>query len=255
MSDKLFERALHDWLEDGSDRTPLPAIEAVLLAVKTTPQERALRIPRRFTLMPTYLRIAALAAVVAIAGFGLMKFFGASPQVGGVPTTAPTATPAPTAAPTTAATATATALLSFTSPLYGYTVRYPGNYTVVPATTTWPAGDVPRPDITYSDYFTRPGRNLAGLAAQPVPKGMTPAQWMVDIAERLATSGRDCTGPASAWTDTQIAGVPARTVTVPCGDEPAVEGLWVIDGVGYNVSAPQDLFDAIVKSFAPPAKG
>ena len=32
----LFERAVRDWLEDGSDRTPRPAIDAVLLAVKTT---------------------------------------------------------------------------------------------------------------------------------------------------------------------------------------------------------------------------
>jgi hypothetical protein len=47
MSDQLFERAVRDWLDDGSDKTPPTAIEAVLLAAKTTPQERVLGIPRR----------------------------------------------------------------------------------------------------------------------------------------------------------------------------------------------------------------
>ena len=36
--DRAFERAVDDWLEDGSDRTPRPAVDAVLLAIKTTPQ-------------------------------------------------------------------------------------------------------------------------------------------------------------------------------------------------------------------------
>ena len=71
MSDQLFERAVRDWLEDGSDRTPRPAIDAVLLAVKTTRQERDLRIPRRFTQMPTYMRLAAGIAIVPMHGLTL----------------------------------------------------------------------------------------------------------------------------------------------------------------------------------------
>ena len=92
MSDQLFERAVRDWLEDGSDRTPRPAMEAVLLAIKTTPQERDLRIPRRFTRMPTYMRLAAAVAVLAIVGVGALTLFK-GPDIGSRPTPAPTASP------------------------------------------------------------------------------------------------------------------------------------------------------------------
>ena len=90
MSDQLFERAVRDWLEDGSDRTPRPAIDAVLLAVKTTRQERDLRIPRRFTQMPTYMRLAAGIAIVAVVGVGALAYFNGGPNTGAPPTPAPT---------------------------------------------------------------------------------------------------------------------------------------------------------------------
>jgi hypothetical protein len=97
MSDQLFERAVRDWLDDGSDRTPLSAIEAVLLAVKTTPQERDLRIPRRFKLMPTYMRLAAGIAIVAIVGVGAIALIARTPGVGGPgPSPTTTAVPNPT---------------------------------------------------------------------------------------------------------------------------------------------------------------
>jgi hypothetical protein len=100
VSDQLFERAVRDWLEDGSDRTPRPAIDAVLLAVKTTRQERDLRIPRRFTQMPTYMRLAAGIAIVAFVGVGVLAYAARGPNTGGPPTPAPTtqATPSPLAA-------------------------------------------------------------------------------------------------------------------------------------------------------------
>jgi Tol biopolymer transport system component len=96
MSDRLFERAVLDWLEEGSDTTPRPAIDAVLLAVKTTPQERGRWIPRRYGPVSTKLRIAVTVAVVAIlAATALILGGGAGPT---------TSTPAP---PTAAASETA----------------------------------------------------------------------------------------------------------------------------------------------------
>ncbi len=77
MSDQLFDHAVRDWLDDGSDRTPPAAIDAVLLAVKTTQQERDLRIPRRFTQMPTYMRLAAGIAIVAVLGVGALTYIAA----------------------------------------------------------------------------------------------------------------------------------------------------------------------------------
>lgn len=110
MSDRTFERAVRDWLDDGSDRTPRPAFDAVLLAIKTTPQERALRIPRRFNLMPTYLRLTAAAiAVLALVGGGAIWYAGQSTDPSpptSTGSTVPSLAPSPTALPTAARTPT-----------------------------------------------------------------------------------------------------------------------------------------------------
>jgi hypothetical protein len=120
MSDRQFERAVHDWLEDGSDRTPPTAIQGVLFAVKTTPQQRDLRIPRRFIQMPNYLRYAPAAAIVAIVGVGALAFLHRGPNLGGPPTPAPTIQPSPTA--TTSPTAAAVPLI-VDGPLAALTYR------------------------------------------------------------------------------------------------------------------------------------
>lgn len=102
MSDRPFERAVHEWLEGGSDRTPPAAIQAVLFAVKTTPQQRALWVPRRFNLMPAYLRLAAAAVVVAVV-LGAVFINRGNGQAGGdtgpvvSPTPQPSQSPGPTA--------------------------------------------------------------------------------------------------------------------------------------------------------------
>jgi hypothetical protein len=93
MSDRLFDRAVRDWLDDGSDRTPPAAIDAVLFAVKTTRQERDLRIPRRFTEMPTYMRLAAGIAIVAVLGVGVLAYLNRGPNTGGPPTESATTQP------------------------------------------------------------------------------------------------------------------------------------------------------------------
>jgi len=99
MSDRVFEHAVRDWLEDGSDRTPRHAIEGVLLAIKTTPQQRSLRIPWRYPTMNPIARLAAVAAVATVAIAGSLYLFGRSPgNVGGPPTPGPTTLPTPTPA-------------------------------------------------------------------------------------------------------------------------------------------------------------
>src|SRR6476661_9028548 len=66
--DRDFWRATTDWLEAGSDRTPPDAVEGVLLAIRTTRQERVLRSPWRPISMNTLGKaLIAATAVVAIA--------------------------------------------------------------------------------------------------------------------------------------------------------------------------------------------
>jgi TolB protein len=101
--DRGFERAMHAWLESGSDRTPPAAIDAVLLAARTTPQERGMRAPWRTPDMNTPLRLAAALAAVAVLGVAGLLYVTREPRVGVTPTPSapavvvpsPTATSAP----------------------------------------------------------------------------------------------------------------------------------------------------------------
>ena len=205
MSDQLFERAVHDWLEDGSDRTPPAAIDAVLLAVKTTPQERDLRIPRRYNVMPTYLRLVAGIAIVAVLGLGAVLYVnrGTGPRVGGEPTPSPTLAPTAAPSPTAAAAATlgpldTTAWTTFTSSEYGFSVGHPPDWTVIPATRGWSfATDAEIWLSPAEDAFLAPDRSVRA-AAWAVP--LTDPQmnqswpeleaWVIDYCQK--TKNTDC---------------------------------------------------------------
>ncbi len=175
MSDRQFERAVNDWLEDGSDRTPTRALDGVLLAVKTTPQERDLRIPWRIP-MPVYARAAVVAvALVVMVGGGLVFLGNRAPAgVGGAatstPTLAPSTTPStpPTASPSEVAPGIS-GWTPFTSPVYGYTLSYPQGWNPVAATRAWQPTDGPGVDIT-SDLFVRPDNDI-GFAISLAPAG------------------------------------------------------------------------------------
>lgn len=86
-----FERATTDWLEAGTDVTPPHVIDAVLLAVRTTPQERDLRVPWR-TPIVNKLVIGLGAAAVVVIGISLgAQFLGMPTNLGG-PSAEPSAT-------------------------------------------------------------------------------------------------------------------------------------------------------------------
>lgn len=99
-NDRAFERATRDWLEAGSDRTPAATIDAVLLAARTTPQERDLRISWRTPPMPRTLRFAAMFALVAIVGIGASALLRNGSTVGPGPTPTPSASPTSNPSPT-----------------------------------------------------------------------------------------------------------------------------------------------------------
>lgn len=92
-----FERIAAEWLDDGTDTTPRSVIDAVLLAVRSTPQERDLRLLWRTRSMTMYLRVAAVIATVAVAGLAALYAFGYGPNIGSGPTPAPTPTASPAA--------------------------------------------------------------------------------------------------------------------------------------------------------------
>lgn len=100
MSDeRSFERTARAWLEQGANQAPDRAVQAVLLAIETTPQERDLRIPWRFPTMNTPLRVGIAAVFgLLLLGAGIYFVGGSSPGVGGKPPATVSPTPAPTTA-------------------------------------------------------------------------------------------------------------------------------------------------------------
>jgi len=99
--DRSLERAARSWLEIGPTRAPDRAVDAALLRIGSTPQERDLRIPRRITVMPMPARVAAAAIIgVLLVGGAVYLFSPSSRSNVGVP--ASSASPAPTAPPPTA---------------------------------------------------------------------------------------------------------------------------------------------------------
>ena len=176
MSDRQFERAVSDWLEDGSDRTPGSAIDGVLLAVRTTPQERDLRIPWRIH-MPVYARAALIAvALVVMVGAGLAFLnTGAPGGAGGAPapTASPSASPSPSARPSEVAPGIS-GWTPFTSKVYGYTLSYPSGWDATSATREWQPSDGPGHEET-ADTFVRPDNDIG------ISMGLAPAGAGADI--------------------------------------------------------------------------
>jgi hypothetical protein len=70
MTDEIrFEDLTRSWLDEGPLRAPGRAVEAALLDIDATPQERDLRVPWRFPPMTQTWR-AVIAAAVAVAALG-----------------------------------------------------------------------------------------------------------------------------------------------------------------------------------------
>jgi hypothetical protein len=98
--DRSLERAARSWLEAGPTEAPDRAVEAALLRIQTTPQERDLRIPWRLPKMTTPARVATAAVIGVLAVGGALFMIGRLDQTGvGGPGPSPTATASPTPVP------------------------------------------------------------------------------------------------------------------------------------------------------------
>ena len=100
--DRSLERAARSWIEAGPLRAPDHVIEAALLRIETTPQERGLRAPWRLNTMPTFARVAAAAAIGVLVLGGAILFIQrpGQPSVGVSPSSSPSL--APTGSPAAA---------------------------------------------------------------------------------------------------------------------------------------------------------
>jgi hypothetical protein len=145
--------------------------------------------------------------------------------------------------------------VSFTSPLYRYTVSRPGDWEVKPATVAWPASTTLGTNPAWVDWFEGPAAEedyvRVLVAAQPVPAGMTADAWLLDNAERQAASGRDCKGTVDAWTDAVVGALKIRRVDLTCFGMGLSDVAFVVDGTGYLMSGNQPVIALFLETFEP----
>jgi hypothetical protein len=169
------ERILDAYLAPEADRLPDRVLDAALADIARTPQRRAIRVPWRFPTMPVLSRMTGIAAValVAVVGAGALMYLNSTSGTGGPPTNPPTtaATPQPTLPPGISGWKT------YTSPVYGYTISYPDDWSVADrATKKWQPGE--SEDAPVTDVFTNSGDDIAFFALQfPAPTGADLGSW------------------------------------------------------------------------------
>lgn len=259
------------WLDDGPVALPTATRRAISVGIQTQPRARRMAILGGFTMLPLNRIVAATVVVIAV-GAGsvlLMSNRSSDPGVGGpAPSASPSAsppaseTPPTSASPSPAPTVTPSPTqppVSFTSPLYGYTVSWPlgGGWDVTPARVPWPEGT--SPDVAvHADWFVGPAGAYQDwddvyVEAQPVPEGMTPAAWQLDYAERVEASGRDCKGPAEDWTDAVVGSLTIRRLDVLCQSISFMEVAFVVDGTGYIMAGNSEVITLFLETFQPSA--
>jgi hypothetical protein len=191
--DRAFERAIRGLLEDGSDRTSADTIDAVLLAVRTTPQERDLRIPWRTAHMSNPMRLVAAFAIIVVAGVAAFNLFRPSGGVGGNASPSPTVTPSvplPTPSPQPTATPRTATWTTYVSTRYGFSIAHPADWTVRPAIRSYAApADAP---TTATEGFIAPAETVFVSAwSVAVAPGTSAEAWIQTYCPKQTSP---CTG-------------------------------------------------------------
>ena len=244
--DRAFERATRDWLEAGSDRTSPATIDAVLLAVRTTTQERDPGIPWRSPMMSNPMRLAAAIAIVAIVGFAGLKLLGRG-GVGATPSPSPS--PSPTFSQTPSATLRVPAATpidtatwrAFTSTRHGYSAEYPSDWTLSLATAPATLADMTNAITAVFDHMKAPSGTrfdeLMGVSTK-LPAGMSEASWIAAYRQPVVDQfGAGCFPPPDQWKPVTVSGH-AGGLYLGCN---YAESTTFVDGRAYVFTLAQPL--------------
>lgn len=248
-NEPLFDPRVADWLEEAPNTAPDQALDVILAAFPSIKQRSAPRGPWRFV-MPTYAKALAAAAAVVVVVLSSAWLLGTrpDPSVGGPgPIVSPSPSPAPSGSPSGAASPSSPgSTVSFTSPIYGYTVSHPAPYQPTPATEAWVDGIVGNA-APWVDRFFSP-TSFVGIASQPLDGAETPSAWM-DAYATLAATRQPCDVPDDTWSDATIQGVDGRRAEFDCEGTAAVEIVWVADGQGWVITGERAVVDLMVETF------
>ena len=216
-----FDDRIADWLEADPTVAPGQVLDTVLAALPSISQRRP-RVPwlrRRFSPLGR-LGFGRLALAVALLVLGALLGLAI---VGG-----PHPSPLPSAPTET----------TFTSPVYGYTVRYPANWTVVPGKRPLLASVLPcalceEPD----NIWVVPEKVAITIAASPLPAGATLASWTTSVTDRVPAkfSFGSCLAGQESVT---VAGEAGTLSVYDCQVLPDSTVLWITlvhQGAGWHI--------------------
>jgi hypothetical protein len=204
-----LERRLRDfYAAEAPLRAPDRLLHAALSTIQTTRQRRVIvRVPWRFPTMNSYAKVAVAAVgVIAAGAIGLAAIQrGPAPGVGNV--ASPTATPSPIASASPPGFVMPALDESFTSALHGYTMSYPGVWSVTPATEPWTTAEPFLQGSEFADIFRRApeGNSFLGVASQALA-GRSGAEWAAAMSS------------SSAWDDSCVPATEQVTIHTAPGN-------------------------------------
>jgi hypothetical protein len=247
------EEIIAAWLEDGPFELPAETRRAIAVGLRTQPRARRMAFHGGFGMTPLVRTVTAAGAAIVVLAIAGALILGRSPSasVGASSSPSPAASPSSDTGSSTGAGSSGTAAVSFTSPLYGYTVSHPAAYLPTPATATWDGSSDVGPDNAQADrFFGGPQRNFVGMASLALPAGTTGTAWM--DAYVTAVAGRPCAIPRTAWTETTQNGVPARHADFSCGSD-AAELIWVTGSTAWILTGERATVGLMAPTFKAPS--
>jgi hypothetical protein len=206
------------WLDEGPSRLPVDTCRAILVATRTTRQQRRQRwLPWR-TSMLAFTRVAVAAIALVIVGRLGLGLFDSSPAPGDF------AGPLDTSAWTT-----------YISDRYGFSIGHPADWTERPGDHTWSLANDSDWLTSASEGFQAPGHTVLATAwSVPVKPGTTDAAWIQAYCEIVTTS---CAGLADQTVPVTMDGHPGSLVKfvedtqafILVGDRMYVVAVWEPD--------------------------
>ncbi len=233
--DRSLERAARAWVDEGPTQAPDRPIEAALALIEVTSQERAW--PRPLGYVPIWFgdhstAAAAAAAAIAITLVGVVALLrfdpGPGPAVSPSPSPSASITPSDSPPPVASSVDVAPPVLTatFRSPRNGFSVTYPGDWSVTEATARWETGAINLWGSAALDEFHGSTVRFAGTS-QPLASGQTAEDWLA------AYSAGSCLGEPSNWPTVPIGAaigyITADGCEVP--DPPIGKGGRIFDAV------------------------
>jgi hypothetical protein len=254
--DRSLERAARSWLEAGPSRAPEHTVQAALDRIESTPQDPVWPFPRiHRRIGPTYRLASAFAVIIAVALGGvllLQRGPGPGPAISpsASPSSSPSSSPSPSSAPIVSASPSPSAqeggaaylTSTFVSPRNGYSVIYPQDWVVTPATEQWQAGVVNQWGSAALDELRGSTARFVG-ASQLLAPGQTADAWMAAFA------GQACITPRAQWLNVRIGAVTGLIDADGCEapDPPLGKGgpiydaVVIVDGRAYEFTMDGEL--------------